>query len=71
MQITRTGFGARAIGAFGWSKQDDVNSIAAIRQALERGTNWVDTAAVCGLGRSEEVVAQRRTAPSGRQPHAT
>ena len=61
MQITRTGFGAWAIGGsgwtFGWGQQDDADSIAAIRHALERGINWIDTAAVYGLGHSEEVVA--------------
>ena len=56
MQITRTGFGAWAIGgsgwSFGWGKQDDTDSIAAIRHALKRGINWIDTAAVYGLGHS-------------------
>lgn len=60
MQITRVGFGAWAIGggdwAVGWGAQDDRDSIAAIRHALERGINWIDTAAVYGLGHSEEVV---------------
>jgi aryl-alcohol dehydrogenase-like predicted oxidoreductase len=72
MQITRTGFGAWAIGggdwAFGWGPQDDAASIAAIRHAVERGINWIDTAAVYGLGHSEEVVARalRDFAPSDR-----
>jgi len=60
MEITRVGFGAWAIGgpdwAFGWGGQDDRDSIAAIRHALDLGINWIDTAAVYGLGRSEEVV---------------
>jgi aryl-alcohol dehydrogenase-like predicted oxidoreductase len=60
MQITRVGFGAWAIGggdwAVGWGAQDDHESIAAIRRAVERGINWIDTAAVYGLGHSEEVV---------------
>jgi aryl-alcohol dehydrogenase-like predicted oxidoreductase len=60
MQITRVGFGAWAIGgadwAFGWGEQDDADSVAAIRHAVERGINWIDTAAVYGLGHSEEVV---------------
>jgi len=43
--------------AFGWGQQDDTDSIGAIRAAVERGLNWVDTAAVYGLGHSEEVVA--------------
>lgn len=60
MAITRVGFGAWAIGgpdwAFGWGAQDDRDSIAAIRRALERGVNWIDTAAVYGLGHSEGIV---------------
>ena len=62
MNITRVGFGAWAIGgadwAFGWGAQDDADSIKAIQHAVERGINWIDTAAVYGLGHSEEVVAQ-------------
>jgi aryl-alcohol dehydrogenase-like predicted oxidoreductase len=61
MQLTRAGFGAWAIGgggwAFAWGNQDDAESIAAIRHAVESGINWIDTAAVYGLGHSEEVVA--------------
>ncbi|MFL6075175.1 MAG: aldo/keto reductase [Mycobacteriales bacterium] len=60
MDITRVGFGAWAIGgggwAFGWGPQDDEESIAAIRHAVELGINWIDTAAAYGLGHSEEVV---------------
>src|ERR1700756_1233540 len=62
MHLTRVGFGAWAIGggdwAFAWGSQDDVASIAAIRHAVESGVNWIDTAAVYGLGHSEEVVAK-------------
>jgi aryl-alcohol dehydrogenase-like predicted oxidoreductase len=62
MHITRIGVGAWAMGggdwAFGWGPQDDVDSIAAIRAAIEAGINWIDTAAVYGLGHSEEVVAK-------------
>jgi aryl-alcohol dehydrogenase-like predicted oxidoreductase len=61
MHITRAGFGAWAIGGPGgvrsWGDQDDTESIAAIRYAIESGVNWIDTAAVYGLGHSEEVVA--------------
>ena len=61
MQLTRTGFGAWALGgdgwAFAWGNQDDAVSVAAIRHAVESGINWIDTAAVYGLGHSEEVVA--------------
>lgn len=59
--ITPVGFGAWAIGGdweFGWGAQDDAQSIAAIHRALELGVNWIDTAAVYGLGHSEEVVAR-------------
>ena len=60
MSITRVGFGAWAIGgpdwAVGWGAQDDRDSIAAIRHAIDRGINWIDTAAVYGLGHSEDVV---------------
>src|SRR6201996_9653150 len=61
MLLTRVGFGAWAIGgggwAYAWGDQDDAESIAAIRHAVESGVNWIDTAAVYGLGHSEEVVA--------------
>src|SRR3989441_4527693 len=60
--ITTVGFGAWAIGgggwAFGWGPQDDADSLAAMRRALELGINWVDTAAVYGLGHSEELVGR-------------
>lgn len=62
MSITRVGFGAWAAGgggwSFAWSDQDDGDSVAAIRRSIEAGVNWVDTAAVYGLGHSEEVVAR-------------
>jgi len=60
--LTPIGFGAWAIGGsgweFAWGAQDDRDSIAAIREALDAGINWIDTAAVYGLGHSEEVVAR-------------
>src|SRR5512147_1076547 len=62
LEITPLGVGAWAIGGggwqFGWGPQDDQASIAAIRAALKAGINWIDTAAVYGLGHSEEVVAR-------------
>lgn len=62
LEITRLGVGAWAMGgsgwAFGWGEQDDNDSIGAIRAALDAGINWIDTAAVYGLGHSEEVVAR-------------
>jgi aryl-alcohol dehydrogenase-like predicted oxidoreductase len=60
MRITRVGFGSWAVGgdwAVGWGDQDDGDSVAAIRHAVARGVNWIDTAAIYGLGHSEEVVA--------------
>jgi aryl-alcohol dehydrogenase-like predicted oxidoreductase len=60
--ITRLGLGTWAIGGsgwqFGWGTQDDRESIRAIREALDAGINWIDTAAVYGLGHSEEIVAR-------------
>jgi aryl-alcohol dehydrogenase-like predicted oxidoreductase len=62
MEITPIGVGAWAMGgggwAFAWGPQDDNESIAAIQTALDGGVNWIDTAAVYGLGHSEEVVAR-------------
>ena len=60
-ELSTVGFGAWAIGGpwrFGWGEVDDDDSIAAIRRAVELGVNWVDTAAVYGLGHSEEVVGR-------------
>jgi len=62
LQITSLGVGAWAMGGsgwgFSWGPQDDRDSITAIHKALESGINWIDTAAVYGLGHSEEVVAR-------------
>jgi aryl-alcohol dehydrogenase-like predicted oxidoreductase len=61
MQITPIGIGAWAIGGgtgVGWGDQDDNESIAAIKKGLELGINWIDTAAIYGLGHSEEVVGR-------------
>ena len=62
LELTPIGVGAWAMGgggwAFGWGPQDDDESIAAIHAALDGGVNWIDTAAVYGLGHSEEVVAR-------------
>jgi aryl-alcohol dehydrogenase-like predicted oxidoreductase len=69
--ITKTGFGAWAIGgggwAFSWGPQDDAVSLAAIRHALALRVNWIDTAAIYGLGHSEELVGRLlREQPSSR-----
>jgi len=74
MEITTVGFGAWAIGggdwAFGWGPQDDEQSIATIRHAAERGINWIDTAAVYGLGHSEEIVRQAlEEIPAAERPY--
>ncbi len=73
LSITPVGFGAWAIGGsgweFGWGEQDDKASIAAIHRALELGVNWIDTAAVYGMGHSEEVVAFALSTWSGPRPY--
>jgi aryl-alcohol dehydrogenase-like predicted oxidoreductase len=73
LQITTIGFGAWAIGgggwSFGWGPQDDAASHAAMRHALELGINWIDTAAVYGLGHSEELVGRLlREVPPAERP---
>ena len=60
-ELSTVGFGSWALGGswqYGWGPQDDDESIAAIRHAVERGVNWVDTAAVYGYGHSERVVGR-------------
>src|SRR5450432_233594 len=62
LYISSIGLGTYALGGsgwkFAWGPQDDTQSIATIVQALESGINWIDTAAVYGLGHAEEIVAQ-------------
>ena len=62
LDITALGVGAWAMGGggwkFGWGDQDDKDSSAAIRAAIDAGMNWIDTAAVYGLGHSEEIVGK-------------
>jgi aryl-alcohol dehydrogenase-like predicted oxidoreductase len=62
LKLTPIGFGAWAIGGgnweFAWGPQDDNESITAIHKALDLGINWIDTAAIYGLGHSEEIVAR-------------
>ena len=74
LNITRLGFGAWAIGGggwyFGWGPQDDAESIAAMRRAIELGINWIDTAAAYGLGHSEELVGRLlRELPENERPY--
>jgi aryl-alcohol dehydrogenase-like predicted oxidoreductase len=73
LEITTVGFGAWAIGgggwAYGWGQQDDARSIASIRHAVSRGVNWIDTAAIYGLGHSEEIVGRAlREMPASERP---
>jgi aryl-alcohol dehydrogenase-like predicted oxidoreductase len=58
MEITPIGFGSWAIGGNTWGPQDDEEAVGAIRRSVELGMNWIDTAAVYGLGHSEELVAR-------------
>ncbi|MGK5555005.1 aldo/keto reductase, partial [Actinomadura kijaniata] len=62
MDITTVGFGSWAVSGsgwrFAWGATDDAESVAAIRHAVESGVNWIDTAAVYGLGHSEELVGR-------------
>jgi aryl-alcohol dehydrogenase-like predicted oxidoreductase len=74
LEITTLGFGAWAAGgggwSFGWGPQDDAASVAAIQRALALGVNWIDTAAVYGLGHSEEVVGRAlRERPAPERPY--
>jgi aryl-alcohol dehydrogenase-like predicted oxidoreductase len=73
LHITPVGYGAWAIGGsgwqFAWGSQNDNDSIAAIHRSLELGVNWIDTAAVYGLGHSEEVVARALKSWPGPRPY--
>jgi aryl-alcohol dehydrogenase-like predicted oxidoreductase len=73
MNITTVGFGSWAAGGsgwdFAWGTQEDADSIAAIHRALDLGVNWIDTAAVYGIGHSEEVVAQALQEWRGTRPY--
>ena len=72
LQLTPIGFGAWAIGGgnweFAWGPQDDNASIVAIHRALDHGVNWIDTAAIYGLGHSEEMVG-RALKTTGHKPY--
>ena len=73
LMISPVGFGAWAIGGNGWSfawgAQEESDSIAAIHRALELGVNWIDTAAVYGLGHSEQMVAKALKEWKGKRPY--
>lgn len=72
LELTTVGFGAWALGgggwAGGWGDQDDATSLATMHHAIDLGINWIDTAAVYGLGHSEELVGRllRELAPEDR-----
>jgi aryl-alcohol dehydrogenase-like predicted oxidoreductase len=69
MEITRLGIGAWAMGGNAWGPQDDAESAAAIRHAIDLGINWIDTAAAYGVGHSEEVIGQTlRDLPADKRP---
>src|SRR5580704_7264280 len=66
LEITTVGGGG---WAYGWGPQEDTRSIASIRHAVDRGVNWIDTAAIYGLGHSEEVVGRAlREMPASERP---
>ena len=71
--ITPAGLGSWAMGGtgwqFAWGKQDDDDSIATIHRALELGVNWIDTAAVYGIGHSEEMIARALASWPGPRPY--
>jgi len=73
LDVTIVGLGSWGIGggswAFGWGPQDESSAVAAIRHALELGINWIDTAAIYGLGQSERLVGRAlKEIPASRQP---
>ena len=73
LEITTVGFGAWAVGggawAYGWGPQDDEQSLDAMHRAVALGVNWIDTAAVYGLGHSEELVGRLlRELPGAERP---
>jgi aryl-alcohol dehydrogenase-like predicted oxidoreductase len=73
LALTPIGIGAWAMGGpsgrFGWGPQDDRRSIEAIHRAVEHGVNWIDTAAVYGLGHSEDVVGEALAGAGDRRPY--
>lgn len=74
LAITRIGLGTWAIGGgdwvLGWGPQKDADSLAAIRRAVELGINWIDTAAVYGLGHAETMIARAlRDIPQNERPY--
>jgi len=58
VEVSAITFGAWAIGGWMWGGTDEEQAVAAIRKAIELGVTTIDTAAVYGFGRSEEIVAK-------------
>ena len=74
LELSTLGFGSWAIGgadwAYGWGPQDDESSIATILRAVSGGVNWIDTAAIYGLGHSETVVGRAlQRIPASERPY--
>lgn len=72
LHLTTVGLGTWAIGGpgwkFGWGPQDDALSVRTIHEAVDLGVNWIDTAAVYGLGHCEEVLGRALRELKGRRP---
>jgi aryl-alcohol dehydrogenase-like predicted oxidoreductase len=71
LELTRIGLGSWAIGGswrWGWGRQDDGDSLSTIRRALDAGVNWIDTAAVYGLGHAESVIGRALRESGGARP---
>ncbi len=67
--LSRVGLGAWAFGGVGWGPQDDADSLATIRHAVDRGVTWIDTAAVYGNGHAERIVGEALAAlPAAERP---
>jgi aryl-alcohol dehydrogenase-like predicted oxidoreductase len=58
LKISPIIFGAWAIGGWMWGGQDQADSIEAIRASIDHGVTTIDTAAIYGMGFSEQIVAK-------------
>ena len=73
LQVSVIGLGTWAIGGgdwkFGWGDQDESEAIDTIVRSVDVGINWIDTAAIYGLGRSEQLVGKAlKLIPKSNQP---
>lgn len=67
--LSRVGLGAWVFGGVGWGPQADADSLATIREAVARGVDWIDTAAVYGGGHAERIVGEAVAGlPAGERP---